>query len=371
VHHELVRMLRCPDTGKALTVEGDALVGVRGRRFPLVDGVACLLPGDLEPLLDPAEMAPTFELASLALERPGEVPARIAALGDDYVDQQVAATCGYLYRSLLGRVAKLPIPSIPLARVGATGAGPVLLDIGCGWGRWSIAAARAGYRVIGIDPKLEAVLAARKAARRCGVECTFVCADARRLPFADASFDVVWSYSVLQHFDGAALEEVLAQVRRVVKPSGYFKTQMMNRHGLRSRWNLSRLRAQRTARAFDPPYWSVGELRRLGERLIGPTRVTVDQFFTQARISDLGMLGRKAQAVLLGSYALSVLARAMPGAARLSDNVFVTSVPGQGVEQRPATPDRPEVVVTSAAQGAHAAPAASVPGAGAPAARSL
>ena len=37
-----------------------------------------------------------------------------------------------------------------------------LLDIGCSWGRWSLAAARKGYSVVGIDPSLGAVMAARR-----------------------------------------------------------------------------------------------------------------------------------------------------------------------------------------------------------------
>ena len=41
-------------------------------------------------------------------------------------------------------------------------AGSRLLDLGSSWGRWSIAAARKGYSVVGLDPSLGAVLAARR-----------------------------------------------------------------------------------------------------------------------------------------------------------------------------------------------------------------
>jgi cyclopropane fatty-acyl-phospholipid synthase-like methyltransferase len=43
------------------------------------------------------------------------------------------------------------------------GAGKLLLDIGCSWGRWSISAARNGWCVVGIDPSLGAIMAARRA----------------------------------------------------------------------------------------------------------------------------------------------------------------------------------------------------------------
>ena len=79
--------------------------------------------------------------------------------------------------------------------------GELLLDIGCNWGRWTIAAAQRGYRPIGIDPSFEAIVAARRIARQLGVDdARYVVADARKLPFADGTFDVVFSYGVLQHF---------------------------------------------------------------------------------------------------------------------------------------------------------------------------
>ena len=37
-------------------------------------------------------------------------------------------------------------------------------------------------------------------AEQLGVEAEYVVGDARHLPFPDASFDVVFSYSVFQHF---------------------------------------------------------------------------------------------------------------------------------------------------------------------------
>ena len=43
---------------------------------------------------------------------------------------------------------------------GRTG-GTRLLDIGCSWGRWSLAAAARGYDAVGIDPSLGAIMAAR------------------------------------------------------------------------------------------------------------------------------------------------------------------------------------------------------------------
>jgi SAM-dependent methyltransferase len=40
------------------------------------------------------------------------------------------------------------------------------------------------------------------------------------LPYGDDSFDVVWCANVLQYFDGPALSQLLAELRRVLRPGG-------------------------------------------------------------------------------------------------------------------------------------------------------
>ncbi len=91
----------------------------------------------------------------------------------------VAATSGILYKHAVGRLHDYPIPEIRLA----DGQGKVLLDIGCSWGRWSMASVKKGYVPAGLDPSLGAVLAAKRLAKRLGLPFHGVVADARFLPF--------------------------------------------------------------------------------------------------------------------------------------------------------------------------------------------
>src|SRR5262249_53994384 len=111
-----------------------------------------------------------------------ELRERLAAASRDAVDPVVSflvsATNGIAYAHLIGGVKKYPIPACRMPR----GEGKVLLDIGCNWGRWCVAAARAGYSPIGIDPSLGAVLAAKRVSAQLGVPARFVVGDARRLP---------------------------------------------------------------------------------------------------------------------------------------------------------------------------------------------
>ncbi|HVF49658.1 MAG TPA: bifunctional demethylmenaquinone methyltransferase/2-methoxy-6-polyprenyl-1,4-benzoquinol methylase UbiE [Pyrinomonadaceae bacterium] len=97
--------------------------------------------------------------------------------------------------------------------------GACALDVACGTGDLSIALAGAGRaRVIGLDfcrPMLE--IAARKdspAARR----IAYIEGDALRLPFADASFEVVTIAFGLRNLAG--VEEGLRELRRVLKDGG-------------------------------------------------------------------------------------------------------------------------------------------------------
>src|SRR6187402_1499218 len=64
---------------------------------------------------------------------------------DPVVAFLVAATNGLLYRHLIGQLTSYPIPDLALP----PGNGRPLLDVGCSWGRWTMAAAARGYDAIG------------------------------------------------------------------------------------------------------------------------------------------------------------------------------------------------------------------------------
>jgi SAM-dependent methyltransferase len=79
--------------------------------------------------------------------------------------------------------------------VAAAGIGPGMrvLDVAAGTGNASIPAAQAGAEVVAGDLTPELFDAGRRRAAAAGVELDWVEADAERLPFEDASFDVVMS----------------------------------------------------------------------------------------------------------------------------------------------------------------------------------
>jgi len=90
-----------------------------------------------------------------------------------------------------------------------------VLDVGCGTGQSrQVYAARTG-RYVGIDLSLGTLAAAR---HKAPAE-RWTCADATRLPFADASMDLVAFSSVLHHIPD--LRPALGEALRVLKPGGH------------------------------------------------------------------------------------------------------------------------------------------------------
>jgi SAM-dependent methyltransferase len=91
-----------------------------------------------------------------------------------------------------------------------------VLDVGCGLGLTDrLLAPRVG-RLHGIDPASEAV----GEATRQGTDTTYCAGDARRLPYGTDSFDVAVAICVLHHVVPDERDDVMAELRRVVRPGG-------------------------------------------------------------------------------------------------------------------------------------------------------
>ncbi|MBO6782266.1 MAG: methyltransferase domain-containing protein [Alphaproteobacteria bacterium] len=97
--------------------------------------------------------------------------------------------------------------------------GARVLDVGCGTGPQSrtIAGLAGVGEVVGVD-QLEPFLERARELAADLDNVSFRQADARALPFDDASFDVVVLHTLLTHVPGP--EDVLADVHRVLRPGG-------------------------------------------------------------------------------------------------------------------------------------------------------
>ncbi len=117
--------------------------------------------------------------------------------------------------------------------------GDRLLDVGCGTGHWSRFFASLGFEVIGIDTSAEMVDVARS---HDSPRCRFEIADACRLPFDWASFDVVTAIAALEFISDA--EAAVAEMFRCTKLNGSVIIGTLNK--------LAPLNRERVARGEEP-----------------------------------------------------------------------------------------------------------------------
>lgn len=240
---------------------------------------------------------------------------------DPFVQNAISATNGNLYGNLIGKLKKYPIPHLRMP----AGNGSMFLEVGCNWGRWCIAAARAGYRPVGIDPSLKALRAAQRVSRQLGVEVHFIVADGRFLPFRDETFERAFSYSVLQHLAPENVRGTLREMRRVLRAGGSSMVQMANRFGVRCLYHQIR-RGFRRATDFEVRYWTPRNLTQTFKAAIGPSALSVDGFFSlNPQISDVELLSFRSRAVVYASEALRRLSHFLPPIKYFADSLYISS----------------------------------------------
>lgn len=107
-----------------------------------------------------------------------------------------------------------------------------VLDLGCAGGFMSEALAERGATVSGIDPAAAAIASASRHAKATDLEIDYRVGVGEALPYPDAAFDHVVCVDVLEHVED--LGKVLDEVRRVLKPGGFFLFDTINRNGVAS-----------------------------------------------------------------------------------------------------------------------------------------
>ncbi|HXJ89994.1 MAG TPA: methyltransferase domain-containing protein [Candidatus Binatia bacterium] len=319
IEPELLRLLVCPRDKRDLSSEGTHLVCPQGHRYAVIEGIPILLVSE-------AEQTHIEGTRALAVAESGDtssLPAFNVGANeiDPFVRGSIGATNGGLYQHLVGTLTEYPIPRLRLP----PGENRFFLEIGCNWGRWCIAAARLGYRPIGIDPSLKSIRAASRVSRQLGVAASYLVADGRFLPFRDQTFDQVFSYSVLQHLSKENVFTILNEIRRTLRIQGTALVQLPNVYGIRCLYHQIR-RGFRQARDFEVRYWTAGELLSAFASRIGNAQVSVDGFFSlNVQPSDIHLLPRRYRALVHTSEKLRHISAFAPALTKVADSLYVSA----------------------------------------------
>jgi len=314
LNNALLRILGCPHDHTKLGVADGALVCEHQHQFPFEDGIPIFAESPRRERV-PLNMGPCPHPGDGAYAA-GSEPI------DPFVNDWIVNTNGNLYWRTRGRLPRYPIPEWGFG----TGEGRLMVDIGCSWGRWSIAAARAGFLPVGTDVHVDALAAAARVSGQLDARADFICGDAEHLPFQSRSVDFVFSYSVLQHLDKSKVRRIFQEISRILQPGGVCLIQLPNAFGLLSIAQQLR-RGFREARSgtFEMRYWTHASIRHaLEEAGFSRIKIYVDGFFSQnPQLTDLDLLSPAGRLLVRVSAAGRRAANASPTLTRIADSLWI------------------------------------------------
>jgi len=105
--------------------------------------------------------------------------------------------------------------------------GKKVLDVGRGGGFLTEEIAKFGLETTGLDPSTPTLRAARRHAAAMDLRIDYQEGFGEELPFPDSHFDMVFCLDVLEHVKD--FRTIVREVRRVLKPGGYFFFETVNR----------------------------------------------------------------------------------------------------------------------------------------------
>lgn len=239
------------------------------------------------------------------------------------VQQQISATNGVHYADRVGKLKDYPIFELPVKKVN-TG---IFLDIGCGWGRWLIGGHNKGYIPIGIDLRLEFCKTSQIVLKDLGINGYTVVADLENIPFKENIFDLIWSFSVIQHTHYKRLINCLEHIDRILSPEGGFtKLEFPNKSGLRN--SISNVRnSEKTKDDYNSwcvRYYSPEEYKSIFDMHLSNFTYSNHSFLGIGVLKeDLKYVSLKYKLPCLASLALSNLTSVIPPLKNYSDSLYV------------------------------------------------
>ena len=348
INNWLVNNLVCPITKLPLVKKKNFFLSKNGEKYPIVNNIPVMIPLTKKPnhfsaykslylskkIQSTDDKKNEYFIETLAMSKFEKkiVYKKLLNLNNNnesnlkkniaIISGLIAGTNGIAYKDSIGNLNELPIPTIP-KKINKDLAKPTL-DIGCNWGRWSIACSDKKNMIIGIDPSLGAVIVASNLAKILKVKFIGIVGDARFLPFKNNSIASIISYSVIQHFSRSDVNIVVKEINRILKPRGFSAVQMPNKLGLRCLYHQIR-RGFRDGQNFEVRYWSLNKLEKVFSN-IGKTNFITDCYLgIGLQDNDFKFITILGKVALIISRFLKSIPFINSGKFIISDSVWVLS----------------------------------------------
>jgi len=245
------------------------------------------------------------------------------------VQQQIAATNGIHYIDRIGKLSEYPVYELPVPSINKG----LMLDIGNGWGRWLVAGANKGYTPIGIDIRLEFCMTARQTLQKLHKSGYSLVADLRELPFQQEIFDLVWSFSVIQHTHKERLLNCLKHIHRMLKKGGYAYLEFPNRNGIRNRFGPARMyeAEKNDYNSWCVRYYTPGEYKAFFDSTFGNYNFTTHSLLGIGILKeDLKYVSPKNKIISAISLLGTSIAKILPPLKYISDSIYVKALKDTG-----------------------------------------
>ena len=110
-----------------------------------------------------------------------------------------------------------------------------VLEVGCGLGSHASLLAKNCKKYIGVDIAEYSIAFSKKRFQLMDIRNgSFILADAEKIPYADCSFDYIWSWGVIHHSSNT--EKIVSEIHRVLKKNGKATIMVYNKNSIRYYW---------------------------------------------------------------------------------------------------------------------------------------
>jgi ubiquinone/menaquinone biosynthesis C-methylase UbiE/uncharacterized protein YbaR (Trm112 family) len=236
---------------------------------------------------------------------------------------QISATNGKHYSSNIAQLQQIPTFELPIKPSKG-----LMLDIGCGWGRWLSAGYDKGFIPIGIDIRLEFCKTSLETLKLQNKNGYAIVADLECLPFKDNVFDFIWSFSVIQHTHFYRLNSCLKNINRLLNVNGFTKLEFPNRKGIHYRFlKFKNFDMQNDdINSWDVRYYSIKEYKKIINAFLSNFSYENHSFLGIGILKeDLKYLNGKKYLLTLLSLFLSKITNFFPVLTKISDSIYITA----------------------------------------------